>query len=156
MKPYLKKVADEKLKLEFVRVDATVGEAAADGEGGALKALFAEAWGKNADKVELKRFEEHIPALFAVSEQSRRIADVMRQYRALDDSMPHAPGYDETLAVNLNSPLIQRLENDELERESALKLAKFICSLAALNARQLSAAELSEFTRLSAELLAWG
>lgn len=142
-------------KIKFVRIDADLADALkGDGEkleSEALVGLFKEVSGN--DKLEVK-FEnlkdEKIPAILNISEQSRRMSDMMRMY-----GMTDMPSQDEaSLILNSNSRLVKDLsERIGEEKEELLPVAKQIYSLALLGQRQLTAEELKAFLDGSFELL---
>ncbi len=145
--------ADKKLK--FVRIDADLADALkGDGEkleNEELKKLFKEVSGN--DKLEV-RFEnlkdEKIPAILNISEESRRMSDMMKMY-----GMTDLPSQDEaSLILNSNSALVKNLIGRiDSERDELVPVAKQIYSLALLGQRQLTADELKSFLDGSFELL---
>jgi len=79
-----------------------------------------------------------------VSEESRRMEDMMRMY-AQGGDMPKMP-VDATLVVNSASPLIAGLSDKaKSDPDTAKMLAKQIYSLCLLSQRKLTADELNEF-----------
>ena len=143
-------------KVKFVRVDSEVDEAA---EGGGLDDtkkeslidLFKAVIGENTNiKIEVKELgDAKIPAILTLSEQSRRIADMMRQYRAVDSSIPDMPGvdYEESFIINPKNALIQKLA-DKADKN----IAKQIYMLSVIAKRELTADELEAFVEDSVAL----
>ena len=66
---------------------------------------------------------------------------------------PHMPAPDMTLIVNVNSPLISKLDSADKSAEGTKKIAKQLYTLALLSQRQLSADELQSFLTDSFDLL---
>ena len=107
-----------------------------------------------------KRFEAlkdaEIPAILNVSEESRRMEDMMRMYRMTggegeDFSFPT----DSTLIVNTASPLIAKVEALLAgEREKATSLATYLYRLTVLSQRRLDAKEMQTFLKESYRILA--
>jgi len=147
---------ENKGKIKFVRVDAQLaGEKGSKDEGGdaeRLAALFREAAGDPDLKVEARALDDPgAPAFFTMSEQTRRMADIMRQYRQMDANVPPPPEYAETLVVNTSCPVVAKLLSAAPEAASAA--AKQIYMLALLNLRRLEADELQAFMDGSVALL---
>ena len=146
-------VETEREGVKFLRVDAEVADALSeDGaeENEELCALFREIGGEKL-KVELKKLKDSAtPAVLNVSEDSRRMEDMMKMY-SMGQDMPEMP-VETTLILNTASPLIEKLSSDGNE-EHRKKIAKQIYSLAKLSHRKLSADELNEFLADSYSLL---
>ena len=146
--------------VKFVRIDADVASAL-KAEGTAennekLAELFKKVSGNKELKVNFELLKNaKIPAVLNISEQSRRMDDMMKMYRAAGNDVGgmNFPT-DATLVVNAASPLITRLaaevENDEGKAE---KIAKQIYTLALLSQRQLTADELQSFLSDSFDML---
>ncbi|MBQ3483006.1 MAG: molecular chaperone HtpG [Clostridia bacterium] len=147
--------------VKFVRVDADLAGAlkkegeTADNE--ALRALFVKASGDEKLTVRMETFKDaDVPALLSVSEQSRRMEDMMRMYRmAGEDGAEFAFPTENTLILNNASPLIGRV-NALLttDGEKAEALAAYLYRLAVLAQRKLSATELQDFLKDSYRILA--
>jgi molecular chaperone HtpG len=139
-------------KLKFQRVDADLS-ALRDGEAEeneTLAKLFAGVAGDAAKlTVKCERLaDSEIPAVLTVSEQSRRMEDMMRMY------MPDAPaaGAEATLLLNIASPIVARLA-DGSYGERAESVAKEVYLLAVLANRRFTAEEMKGFLRDSYGLL---
>ena len=140
--------------VKFVRVDADIADALkGDGETGeseALKGIFSEVI---PEKVTLK-FDSlkngDVPAILNVSEQSRRMEDMMRTY-----GMGDVEGMsDSTLVLNMSSPLIKRLETKaESDPESAKQAASYIYKLSLLSQKKFTADEMQSFMKDSFDIL---
>ena len=144
--------------VKFVRIDADVASALkAEGtaeENEKLSDLFKKVSGDKDLKVKFELLKnEKIPAVLNISEQSRRMEDMMKMYRMAgnDDGQMKFPT-DATLVVNAASPLIKRLEG-ETDDAKGEKIAKQIYTLALLSQRQLTADELQAFLSDSFDML---
>ena len=133
--------------VKFLRVDADVADALkGDGEiseNEALKNIFTEIAG---DKVTVKfdRFKDgSVPAILNVSEESRRMEEMMRFYSMGNDvSFP----VESTLVLNVASPLTQKLENAvESDPEKAKAMASYIYKVSLLSQKKFSAEEMQSF-----------
>lgn len=153
-------IEQENEGVKFVRIDADVaGALKAEGEAAEnerLAAIFKEVSGNENLKVTFELLKNgKIPAVLNISEQSRRMEDMMRMYRmnganADDFKFPT----EINLVVNASSPLIKRLDNiAQSDSEKANKLAKQIYTLALLAQRQLTAEELQSFLFDSFDML---
>ena len=146
--------------VKFRRIDADVAAALqADGdvtESEALTALYREVSGN--DKLEVKFTplkDESTPAMLTVSEESRRMEEMMRMY-AMQGGMGAMPAYpvDYTLTVNTASPLTGKLmELCEADPDKAKLIASQIYHLCLLSQRKLTAEELTDFLAAGFDLL---
>ncbi len=147
--------------IKFVRIDADVAEAlchkdAAAAEDEALVALYRRV----SDNAELEiKFaalkDGSVPAMLTVSEESRRMEEMMRMY-ALQSGMstPTAFPVAYTLTVNTSSPLTARLTAlATTEPDRAEMMAAQIFRLCLLSQRKLTAEELRTFLTGSYDLL---
>lgn len=157
---FINVIEQENEGVKFVRIDADVASALkAEGkaeENEKLAELFKEVSGNKDLKVSFELLKnEKIPAVLNISEQSRRMEDMMKMYRmAGNDGADMRFPTDATLVVNAQSELIKRLA-DELESDAdkAKKVAKQIYTLALLAQRQLTADELRDFLGESFDML---
>lgn len=147
--------------IKFVRIDADVADALkGDGEkyeSKALEELFKKVSGSDRLTVRCEALrDESIPALLNISEQTRRMDDMMRMYRMSggEDGGMSMP-LDATLVLNSNSKLIRALGDaaEAGENEHNERVAKQVYTLALLAQRQLSAEELKSFLSGSFALL---
>lgn len=138
--------------IKFVRVDADT-DALRDGEAEeneTLCSLFSSlpSDGKKLS-VKLERFADAtVPAVLTVSEESRRMDEMMRMYAPNMPSM----GTEATLVLNTASPIILRLAEDGFGAQTE-KVAKYVYSLATLSHRALDAEEMKQFLADSYDIL---
>lgn len=151
-------LVEQDRSVKFVRVDAELADAL-KGEGEsfeseALSELFKKISGNDKLEVKYEPLKEgSFPAILTVSEQSRRIGDMMRMYNAAGQSMPEFPT-ESTLVLNTNSDIITKLKDRaEAKDEQADIIAKQLYTLALISQRQLSADEMKSFLHDSFELL---
>lgn len=137
--------------VKFVRIDAEIATALkGDGEkfeSKELEELFRKISGQEKLTVKFENLkDEHVPAILNISEQSRRMEDMMRMYRMSGGDMNDTFPTNATLILNSNSSLIKRLGDIVTEdAENAEKTAKQIYTLALIAQRQLTAEELQNF-----------
>ena len=139
--------------VRFIRVDAEVADAAQDGdktnECADAVAAFAEIAGEKTPLEVQCLKNSDIPAILTVSEESRRMEDMMRMYGG-ETSFPA----ESKLILNAANRLIQKIDTlYTADREKALTLAKHIYALSILSHRRFSAEELEAFLTDSYTLL---
>ena len=140
--------------VKFVRVDAGIdalkeGDEAPENDE-RLATLFAaiEKDGK-ALTVKQERFADaSVPAVLNVSEESRRMEEMMRMYAP---DMPAMPS-EATLILNVSSPIVKGLAEGRFG-DKAEQIAKYVYSLALLSHRPLDAREMESFLTDSYDLL---
>ncbi|MBR2388651.1 MAG: molecular chaperone HtpG [Clostridia bacterium] len=135
--------------VKFVRVDSEVADvlkaAGNTTENEKLKELFIKV--SKDEKLEVK-FDAlkntGVPTLLNISEQSRRMEEMMKLYRA--DSKDFSFPLESTLVINTSSPLIAKLTDAlESEPEKAEKMASYIYKVSLMSQKKLSAEEMNEF-----------
>ena len=145
--------------VKYKRIDSDVSDMLkAEGvavENSALVTLFKDA--TQDEKLEVK-FEilkdESIPALLTLSEESRRMEDMMKMYANMGMDMGGAFPMEYTLVLNSASPLITKLsEIAENESDKAKLMAKEIYRLALISQRHMTADELKAFLQDSFMIL---
>ncbi|MBQ9736581.1 MAG: molecular chaperone HtpG [Clostridia bacterium] len=140
--------------VKFLRVDADTaairGEGDAPEANEALEALFtAFSTENNKITVKLERLADAtVPAILTLSEESRRMEQMMKMYAPDMPAMPR----ESVLILNVASPLIARLaEGGYGDKASAV--AKHVYMLATLSHRTLDADEMNAFLQGSYEIL---
>ncbi|MBE6535363.1 MAG: molecular chaperone HtpG [Ruminococcaceae bacterium] len=140
--------------VKFVRVDSDVadvikGEGTVE-ENEALKTVLSEVVG---EKVILK-FDnlknESIPAILNVSEESRRMEEMMRMYNMGDVSAMS----ESTFVLNTASPMYEKLcTAAETDPEKAKLTASYLYKLSLLSQKKFTAEEMQEFMKDSFDIL---
>ncbi|MBR5452926.1 MAG: molecular chaperone HtpG [Clostridia bacterium] len=155
---FINVIETDRAGVKFKRVDSGLADALkGDGqvlESEELKELFKKVSGNDKLTVSFESLKnDKVPAILTVSEESRRMEDMMRLYAMAGEGkdMPFAAEY--SLILNSSNELIRRLSEDTASDKSE-KLAKQLYSLALISQRQLSAAELEEFLNHSYDILA--
>jgi len=141
--------------VKFCRVDSEVADALKDGDGTQIEAV-AEVFKKIVPETTTVKFEkfkdEKVPAILNVSEQSRRMEEMMKLYAISGgDEAPSFP-VDATLILNSENALIKKIETD-VDDEKKAKIAKHIYELCLISQRGLTADELSGFLSDSYDIL---
>ena len=142
--------------VKYLRIDADVaGALKGDGdvtENPALSELFVKVSGNEKLKVQFSPLKDgNVPLLLTISEESRRMEEMMKLYAMSGMSMGGAFPTDATLTVNTASPLISKLSDMEGEKQE--KTATYLYQLALLSQRKLTAEELQSFLANSYNVL---
>ncbi len=157
---FINVVEQDREGVKFVRIDADVA-GALKAEGVAehsekLEKIFKEVSANSELKVKTELLKnEKIPAVLNISEETRRMEDMMKMYRMSGKDMGAMKfPTDMTLILNGASQLIKRIETTaETDEQKAKKLAKQVYTLALLAQRQLDADELQSFLLDSFDML---
>ena len=135
--------------VKYLRIDADIaGALKQDGSADAkedLVKLFQKVSGNDQLKVEFANLKDtSVPALITLSEQSRRMEEMLKLYamNGMNLGMNQYP-QEVTLTLNLSSPLISKLESMEGDKQEIT--AAYLYGLAQLSQKKLSAEELQKF-----------
>ncbi len=150
---YLAALEHYRSDIKFTRVDAGVSDIIKE-EFPADKAEISEnvietfkniSSEKNLNVTIESLKNEEVPAILSVSEESRRMQDMMKLYALGGDNMSAFP-LEYTLTLNNSSPLCQKLLAmiNENSPQSEL-MASYIFKLALISHRKLSAEEMGDF-----------
>lgn len=130
--------------VKFLRVDSALDASLSKEEAHEipeLKTIFEKIAGDKV-KIEFSALEDKAPLIITVSEESRRMNDMMKMYGMDLTTMPD----ERTLVVNTSSSLNKKLaETLEADPDKAEKLAKYVYSLAKMSQAPLNNEELIEF-----------
>ncbi len=150
--------ADDKVK--FKRIDSDVADMLKSDENAAeneeLTKLFREVSGNENLNVSFQALkDEKVPALITLSEESRRMDDMMKMYAGMGMNVGDGQFPTEyTLVVNSKSPLIARLsEIGRDDPEKSKLMASEIYKLSVLAQRRMTSDELKSFLSDSFSLL---
>lgn len=143
--------------VKFLRVDAEVASALQSTEAATAFEQVTDAFKTVLDEhttVETQSWKDgEVPAVLIVSEESRRVEEMMIMYTVPGQSAPDFP-LDYKLILNTSNSLIQKINDlHGSDPEKASVLAKHILHLATLSQRKLSADELKLFLTDSYSLL---
>ena len=144
---------------KYVRIDADVASAL-KGEGDVqkneeLEKLFKTASGKEDLKVEFENLlDESVPALINVSEQSRRMEEMMKMYAMTGDARDMSFPVEMSIVLNMANPLTKKIaDTAATDQEKAQKLARQVFYLALMSQRPLTAVEMRAFLEDSFKIL---
>ena len=144
---------------KYVRIDAAVASAL-KGEGDVqkneeLEKLFKAASGNEELKVEFENLlDESVPALINVSEQSRRMEEMMKMYAMTGDAPDMSFPVEMSIVLNMANPLTKKIaDTAATDQEKAQKLARQVFYLALMSQRPLTAVEMKAFLEDSFKIL---
>ena len=156
---YIQMLENKRSGVKFVRVDADVaGALKTDGENKeaseALVSLFKEASGSDKLKITLESLvDASVPAILNVSEDSRRMDDMMKMYATINGGEERPSFTEETLCLNLANGLAAKLADKSEYDETDRLIARQLYALAALSQRRPDAKALEAFLNDSYEIL---
>ena len=142
--------------VKFMRVDAEIAEGlkgdATVTENEELRALFVKISGNDNLSVKFDSLKDSsVPALLNVSEESRRMEEMMRFYgMAEGGGMPAAT----VMVINTSSPLIAKLSEALADdKAKAETIASYIYKVSLLSQKKFSAEEMQSFLADSFDIL---
>ena len=147
-------------KIKFQRIDADVTESVkeeTDAEAlkettDTLTEVFRKALGKDNLDVKVEKFKnENISSMITLSEESRRMQEMMKMYNmyGMDPSMF---GGNETLVLNANNKLVQYVAEHK-DSEKVPMICEQLYDLAMISHKPLSPEEMTKFIARSNEIL---
>lgn len=140
--------------VRFLRVDAELADSM-KGEGAAEIPGVADLFKKLVPEQTEIKFEAlkdtSVPAVLNVSEDSRRMEDMMKMYSAMGQNSPMSFPAQATLILNTSNDLIASLA--DADHEKADLISKQIYTLCLLSQRRLSPEELRQFLADSYSIL---
>ncbi len=160
--PFISQLEQGDLKVKFQRIDAGLNDTMteeADEETlkeqtESLSEIFKKALGKENLEVKVEKFKnENISSMVTLSEETRRMQDMMKMYSAggmgMDDDMF---GGGETLVLNSSNKLVQYIL-DNKEGEHTDMFCKQLYDLAMIANKPLKAEAMTEFIARSNEIM---
>ncbi len=137
----LKSKTSKKLEKEFEELAETLGQII-------KKALKNDKLSVKVSKLKNKK----ISSMLTVSEESRRMQDMMKMYGMSGMDMGAMGGNGETLILNANHPLVQNITQNP-EGENASLICEHLYDLAKLQNAPLSPEEMTRFIARSNEIM---
>jgi molecular chaperone HtpG len=144
----------------FVRIDADLTDSLKEESNEeelkesteSLDTLFKEALAKDNLTIKTEKLKDSsIASVLTISEESRRMADMMKMYNVYGDTSDLFKG-EETLTLNLNNELVSYLLNHKEDENTSL-FCKQIYDLAKISNQPLSPADMTEFVKRSNEIM---
>lgn len=164
--PFISHVEMKNEGVKFLRIDADLTESfkeetkEEDAESfkktsDDLSAIFKKALNNDRLEIKVEKLKnEGIASMITVSEETRRMQDMMKMYsmNGMGMDMSMFGGSGETLVLNANNPLVKYvLENGE--GENTEKICKQLYDLASLSHGSLSPERMTEFITRSNEIM---
>ena len=165
--PFISELEAKNQGVHFRRIDADLSEEfkaevsedeqkTLDEQQKDLEAEIRAASKKDKLTVKLQKLtQSSIAAMLSISEESRRMNDMMKMYAMSGMPMSDMP-VDETLILNTEHPLVQYLiehRTDEAAKETVDMISEQLYDLAKLQQSPLSADEMAKFISRSNEIL---
>ena len=144
--------------VKFVRVDAGVASSMKnDGEieeNSEITELFRKVSKNTEFSVKFDRLKTNTPAFLNISEESRRMEEMMRMYQMNGAGGDFSFPVETSLVVNLSAPLTEKLSAlVSSDSEKAETIANYIYKLALVSQRKLSQDEMEAFLRDGFDIL---
>ena len=156
--PFISHLEQKNQEIRFMRIDADLTEemkeegAADESMTEALTALFRKALGNDKLEVRVEKLKnEGVSAMMTLSEESRRMQDMMKMYNMYGMD-PGMFGGQQTLVLNANHPLVKHLKDHQEDAHADL-ICQQLYDLAMLSHKQLSPEEMTKFVQRSNEIL---
>ncbi|QBE97774.1 Chaperone protein HtpG [Blautia producta] len=157
--PFISHVEQIKENVRFLRIDADINDSVKEDDAAALEEetktlseLFKKVLNKENLTVKVEKLKnENVSSMMTVSEESRRMQEMMKMYNmyGMDPSMF---GGQETLILNANNKLVQYvLENSDTENTKVI--CEQLYDLAVLSHRQLTPEEMTKFVTRSNDIM---
>ena len=164
--PFITELEAKNSGLRFQRIDADVQEAMKEElssddeeklkkEGEKLEKAFRTVLSKDKLHVKVDRLLSETPAsLLSISEESRRMQDMMKMYAVSGMPMGELP-LEETLVLNEKHPLVQHLlqHEDSLEKEDGKLIEEQLYDLARIQNAPLEGEAMKNFIARSEKIL---
>ena len=162
--PFISQLEQKKEGLKFMRIDADVtdtfkeevkkeDEESFKADTVKLTETFKKALGNDKMEIKVEKLKnDQVASMITVSEESRRMRDMMKMYNmyGMDPSMFGSEG--ETLVLNANHKLVQYVLNNG-EGELTEKICQQLYDMASLTHGSLSAERMTNFISRSNEIM---
>ncbi len=162
--PFISQMEQKKEGLKFMRIDADLtdtfkeeikkeDEESFKADTDKLTETFKKALGNDKLEIKVEKLKnEQVASMITVSEESRRMQDMMKMYNmyGMDPSMFGNEG--ETLVLNANHKLVQYVVNHG-EGELTEKICQQLYDMASLTHGSLSAERMTKFVSRSNEIM---
>ena len=159
--PFISRLEQLDETLRFQRVDAELNEDLTDQvkedelkeEETTLTEVFKKALGKEQLHVQVTKLKnENVSSMITLSEESRRMQDMMKQYGMAGMDPAMFGGQGETLVLNANNALVKYIFENK-DSEHIPTFCQQLYDLAALAQRPLPAEEMTKFVARSNEIM---
>ncbi len=118
-----------------------------------LKELFRKATGKDQLEVKVEKLKnDKVSSMITLSEEARRMQDMMKMYSANGMGGMELPDVGQTLVLNANNDLVQYLLANK-DGEHSDMFCKQLYDLAMISHQPLQADKMTEFINRSNEIM---
>jgi molecular chaperone HtpG len=158
---YISHMEAERENVKFKRVDSNVSDLLKESHEEDLKEVeekllevFKKETANDSLKIKLEKLKnEELAGMIILSEESRRMQDMMKNYGAMGMDPSMFPS-EETLVLNKNNPLVNyTIEHLEDSSEDISLISKHIYDLAMLSHKPLSPEAMAAFVKRSHEIM---
>ncbi|MBO4291430.1 MAG: molecular chaperone HtpG [Lachnospiraceae bacterium] len=162
--PFVSQLESKNEGVKFQRIDADVTDAMKaktskkaekelEEQSEALEKLIRKVLKKDKLTVKVQKLKnKKVSSVITLSEESRRMQDMMKMYSMPGMSMPGMGDEGETLVLNANHPLVQYVTENQ-ESENAGMICEQLYDLAKIQHAPLGAEEMSRFINRSNEIM---
>ncbi len=162
--PFISQLESKNEGVKFQRIDADVNEAMKaktskkaekelEEQSGTLEKLFRKILKKDKLAVKVEKLKnKKVSSVITLSEESRRMADMMKMYSMPGMTMPGMGDEGETLILNANHPLVQYVTEHQ-DGENATMICEQLYDLAKIQHAPLNAEEMTKFISRSNEVM---
>jgi molecular chaperone HtpG len=161
--PFITQLEYQEKDIKFQRIDADITEGFKEdtkkkdkkvlkNNSDAMTALFKKVLGKDKLEVKVEKFKnEKVSSVMTLSEENRRMQDMMRMYN-MQGMDPNAFGGGETLVLNANNKLVQYIITNE-NSENTPMICEQLYDLALLSHKALEPEAMTKFIQRSNEIM---
>ena len=161
--PFITQLEYQDQTVRFMRIDADINEGVKDkvkkkdqkvlkNNTEAMTKLFRKVLGKEKLEVKVDKFKnEKVSSVMTLSEESRRMQDMMRMYSMSGMDMGNI-GDGETLVLNANNKLVQFIITNESAEQTPM-ICEQLYDLALLSHKPLEAEAMTKFIQRSNDIM---
>lgn len=161
--PFITQLEYHDQKIKFQRIDADITDSFKEetkkkdqkvlkNNTEAMTTLFRKVLGKDKLEVKVEKFKnEKVSSIITLSEESRRMQDMMRMYNMSGMDMPNFGG-GETLVLNANNKLVQYIITNENSEHTPM-ICEQLYDLALLAHKQLEPEAMTKFIQRSNDIM---
>ena len=161
--PFITQLEQQDQTVRFMRIDADINEGVKDkikkkdqkilkNNTEAMTNLFRKVIGKDKLEVKVEKFKnEKLSSVMTLSEESRRMQDMMRMYNMSGMDMGDMGG-GETLVLNANNKLVQFIITNESSEQTPM-ICEQLYDLALLSHKPLEPEAMTKFIQRSNEIM---
>ncbi|MDO5701951.1 MAG: molecular chaperone HtpG [Lachnospiraceae bacterium] len=154
--PFIQQLEQRNEKIRFARIDSQLddefkGDEVDKADADSLTETFRKHLGNEKLEVRAEKMkDEDVAAIVTLSEESRRLQDMMKMYGMEDMGGMGTEG--ETLVLNVNHPLVQYVLKDS-DGENVPMICEQLYDLARISQRPLTQEEMTKFMKRSNSIM---